>query len=104
MTPTPRPSLTIAEAAALTGLSPSTVKARLRDGQLPGRKVGERWVISRAALEAWMNGESVTRGKDNDELVRAEIERIDIEIQTLEYKRGLYQQRLSVPYLRKVAR
>lgn len=38
--------------------SPSSIRAMLRKGQLPGRRVGRRWLVSRAALLAWLAGPS----------------------------------------------
>ena len=34
--------------------SPAAIRAALRRGQLPGRRVGKRWLISRAALLDWL--------------------------------------------------
>ena len=36
------------------GLSGSTLRAHLRAGRLPGRRVGRRWLISRQALLAFL--------------------------------------------------
>jgi excisionase family DNA binding protein len=47
--------LTPEEAARLLGLSPFTVRRLLRQGELPGRKVGKRqWRIRRADLEEYL--------------------------------------------------
>jgi excisionase family DNA binding protein len=35
------------------GLGESTIHRELRAGRLPGRKVGDRWVIHRDALARW---------------------------------------------------
>ncbi len=42
--------LTVPEAAARLRVSETTVKARLRAGELPGRRVGKVWRIEAAAL------------------------------------------------------
>ena len=47
--------LTTDEAARFLGLSPFTVRRLLREGELPGRKVGKRrWRIRRADLEEYV--------------------------------------------------
>jgi excisionase family DNA binding protein len=38
--------------AAHVGLHPSTVRGHLRQGKIPGRRVGRRWLIARLALIA----------------------------------------------------
>lgn len=43
---------TVEAYASHVGLSPATVRAQLRDGRLPGRRVGRRWLIARLALIA----------------------------------------------------
>jgi excisionase family DNA binding protein len=49
--------LTVEEAAARLKMHPVTVRRLLRDGQLPGRKVGTRqWRVSAAALKAYVEG------------------------------------------------
>lgn len=44
--------ITVDGYARHVGLHPSTVRAQLRDGRLPGRRVGRRWLIARLALIA----------------------------------------------------
>jgi excisionase family DNA binding protein len=47
--------LTVEEAAKRVKMHPVTVRRLLRDGQLPGRKVGTRqWRVSAAALKSYM--------------------------------------------------
>jgi hypothetical protein len=29
----------------------------VRDGSIPARKIGHRWVISKAAFHAWLDGD-----------------------------------------------
>jgi excisionase family DNA binding protein len=56
--PSPEPSdvLTVAETARLLRLSLNTTYAYLADGVIPGQRVGRRWIISRARLDAWLAG------------------------------------------------
>jgi len=46
--------LSVAETARLLGLSVNTTYAYLADGTIPGRRVGRRWIIPRARLDAWL--------------------------------------------------
>jgi excisionase family DNA binding protein len=48
--------LTVAETARLLRLSVNTTYAYLADGVIPGQRVGRRWIISRARLDAWLAG------------------------------------------------
>jgi excisionase family DNA binding protein len=45
--------LTLAEAAAVLGLSPATLRSQIRYGKLQGRKVGPVWVLSRRAVDKY---------------------------------------------------
>ena len=36
------------------GLTPGAVRKLLRQGRLPGRRVGRRWLVSRRALLRWL--------------------------------------------------
>ena len=58
----PRDTLTPEEAAAYLRLNAQTVYRLLRDGQLPGVKVGRQWRIRRAALEQYLDGGGPPRG------------------------------------------
>lgn len=42
------------ELASRLHISTGAVLRQLRAGRLPGRKIGRRWVIGRAALLAWL--------------------------------------------------
>jgi excisionase family DNA binding protein len=42
------------EAAAYLGISPYTVRERLKEGSLPGRKHGARWLIRVVDLVAYV--------------------------------------------------
>jgi excisionase family DNA binding protein len=44
----------LAEAAALLKVHPNTVRARVREGRMPGAKVGRDWRFLEADLVAWM--------------------------------------------------
>jgi excisionase family DNA binding protein len=49
-----REILNIDGAAALLGVSIKTFSKVLREGEVPGRKVGREWKFSRTALIAWV--------------------------------------------------
>jgi excisionase family DNA binding protein len=49
---------TVPEAAALLGISPWAYYEALKRGELPGRQVGRRWIVSRQRLEEFINGEN----------------------------------------------
>ncbi len=56
-TPNPMPDqevLNIDGAAALLGVSVKTFSKVLREGDVPGRKVGREWKFSRRALIDWI--------------------------------------------------
>jgi excisionase family DNA binding protein len=46
--------LTLAEAAALLRVSPSALERQLHQGTIPGRRIGEDWRLSRAAVISWL--------------------------------------------------
>ncbi|GJM21047.1 MAG: hypothetical protein DHS20C15_09620 [Planctomycetota bacterium] len=63
-TPTPMPNqeiLNIDGAAAFLGVSVKTFSKVLREGDVPGRKVGREWKFSRQALIDWV---SSSRSRD----------------------------------------
>jgi excisionase family DNA binding protein len=43
------------EAARFLNLDPRTVLRGLERGEIPGRRVGRRWVVLRSALVAWLS-------------------------------------------------
>ncbi len=51
----PRPTVSVAEAAALLGVSQWLVLRQLEQGHLPYRRLGRRILISRARLIAWID-------------------------------------------------
>jgi excisionase family DNA binding protein len=64
--------LTTDEAARFLGLSPFTVRRLLREGELPGSKVGKRrWRIRRADLEEYLGASnSGNSGSPHQQLQR----------------------------------
>jgi len=42
--------LTLAEAAARLGLSPSTLRSQIRNGRLRGRLIGKTWTVTEREL------------------------------------------------------
>ena len=42
------------EAAAYLGISVPTLAALLRSGEIPCRRAGQRWLISKSALDDWL--------------------------------------------------
>ncbi|MBM4015232.1 MAG: helix-turn-helix domain-containing protein [Planctomycetes bacterium] len=64
-----REILNLDEAAAYLGVSTKTFQKVLREGEMPGRKVGREWKFSRKALEAWIGA-----GRSKDFLDREDEE------------------------------
>ena len=55
--PDPAPEvLTLAQAAELLQISPDAVAELAGSGKLPGRRIGDEWRFSRAAVLAWLVG------------------------------------------------
>jgi excisionase family DNA binding protein len=50
----PRPTLTVAEAADLLGVSQWLVLQQIQQGNLPHKRFGRRILISRARFTAWL--------------------------------------------------
>ena len=50
--------LTPAQAAALLQVDEDAVLALAEEGQLPGRRIGDEWRFARAALVAWLSGDT----------------------------------------------
>ncbi|WP_153075755.1 helix-turn-helix domain-containing protein [Paraburkholderia bonniea] len=64
-------TLTLADAAALLHAHPETVRLKAKAGELPGRKVGKRWIFSLVALQRYLAGEWIPRlvqGDHNEEV------------------------------------
>jgi len=69
-TPHPMPDqeiLNIDGAAALLGVSVKTFSKVLREGDVPGRKVGREWKFSRQALIDWIGHSRSRHFLDNGE-------------------------------------
>src|SRR5918992_5373472 len=79
-----RPSevLDVRMAAELLTVSPDTVYDLFKRGELPGRKVGRKWITTRNALLRWIESSS-----ENNTLARA-IERGDRHAITTALKSG----------------
>ena len=48
------------QAAAYLGISVPTLTALLRSGEIPCRRAGQRWLISRTVLDTWLNANTNT--------------------------------------------
>jgi excisionase family DNA binding protein len=57
MSPTERPTLSVAETAELLGISRWLVQQAVRDGSIPSLRVGRRILIPRARLLSWLGGD-----------------------------------------------
>ena len=56
MSPSERPTFTVAETAELLGISRWLVQQAVREGALPSLRLGRRILIPRARLQAWLEG------------------------------------------------
>jgi DNA binding domain, excisionase family len=74
-TPTPisRAVYTVAEAAELLSLSLNSTYALIRSGDIPARKLGGRWVISRRRFHDWLDQLPEATTED----VRRELDRLE---------------------------
>lgn len=54
---TPQPPATIQDLMIASGLGRDKVKALILLGQLPGRKIGNRYVIPKGEFDRWYRGE-----------------------------------------------
>ena len=50
--------LTIAELSAHLRVHPTTIYRLLREGRIPGFRVGSAWRFSRVAIEVWEHGQA----------------------------------------------
>ncbi|WP_408406118.1 helix-turn-helix domain-containing protein [Paraburkholderia sediminicola] len=57
----------LVQAAAMLGAHPETVRLKAKAGDLPGRKVGKRWIFSTVALERYLAGEWIPRVVQGDQ-------------------------------------
>lgn len=49
--------MTAEQAAAYLQLDPETVRVLLRQGKMPGNRIGRRWRIPKADVDAYLRGE-----------------------------------------------
>jgi excisionase family DNA binding protein len=54
--------LTLEEAAELLRVEASDLRALAESGQLPARRIGDAWRLSRAALLAWLGADDTAAG------------------------------------------
>ena len=82
--PPPRPAevLDVQGAAALLTVSADTVYDLFAKGELPGRKVGRKWITTKAAVLRWIENTS-----SDDSLARA-VERGDMGALTRAMNKG----------------
>lgn len=50
----PAETLNLAEAAAHLGVSTKWLRAQVESGTVPGRRLGRKYLFSRAALNSWI--------------------------------------------------
>ena len=48
------------QAASYLGISIPTLTALLRSGEIPCRRAGQRWLISKTVLDTWLNANTNT--------------------------------------------
>lgn len=63
----PKEILNLQEAAEFLGVSTKTFQKVLREGDVPGRKVGREWKFSRQALAKWVGRGLSAEYLDTDE-------------------------------------
>jgi excisionase family DNA binding protein len=77
-------TIDLVQAAAILGAHPETVRLKAKAGELPGRKVGKRWMFSTVALQRYLAGEWIPRVVQGDH--HGELEQCrstnEIEVQT----------------------
>lgn len=59
----PHPPRPLTDLMAATGLGRDAVKAAIRNGELPGQKIGDRYVIPDAWFRAWERREWIPTPK-----------------------------------------
>ncbi len=65
---TPSRILTVPQAAEQLQVSERTVYEWLRDGKLPGRKIGKVWRLSADAINDFLRGDVATNGSQANSL------------------------------------
>lgn len=78
------PAVSVPKFAALTGLTEEAVRDGIRDGDLPGRKVGGRFHIPRVAAYRYLCGEWPSRRPPR----RIKVERVTRRIDAYRYLRA----------------
>lgn len=51
-------TLNLNDAAAMLGCSTKWLRRQVDDGTVPGRRIGRKYLFSRAALNSWLAGRS----------------------------------------------
>jgi excisionase family DNA binding protein len=46
--------VTVTQAAAAKGVSPSTIRCAIREGRIPAFALGSRWVLKKADVDGWV--------------------------------------------------
>jgi excisionase family DNA binding protein len=54
-----RVTYTVAEVAALLGISRATAYVLLRTGEIPARRIGSRWIIAYRRFDCWLDGDPI---------------------------------------------
>ena len=96
-----REILTVDEAAQLLGVSLKTFQKVLREGEVPGRKIGREWKFSRRALIAWVgDGRSADflDVDDGAELTRSPAD-VGADLPTRALRDGAPRRAASTPHL-----
>ncbi len=75
---------TVAETAKILRLSLGTTYALVRSGEIPARKAGGRWIISKRQLHDWIDGLPTASVED----VAAELDRLERQEQRQRRRNG----------------
>ena len=67
--------ITPKEIAERTGLSLNAVYQKLEKGEIPGRKVGSRWLTRRVTFDRWLDGKPEPSAKSRQFLHRIQFKR-----------------------------
>jgi len=65
-------ALTVDEAASRLKVMPKTVRGWLREGILPGVKIGRQWRVAESTLDAIIRGEIALADRDSLRLSRSD--------------------------------
>ena len=68
-----RETYTVAEVATMLGISLTGTYAYLRDGLIPARRLGARWVVPRRPFDAWLDGVVVEVDSDAELPTQTEV-------------------------------